>query len=322
MRKVLAILLGVATTVVMLVTGPRQVRLNDAPTGNPQLTQFMKERAPRGANQVTGFVMAADQPVFAGLGADEHTEVEVGSVTKTFNAELLRQAIEKGSVRADTKVKDIVDAKGSPIGEATLEQLANHETGLPRNPGTDPLALFLERNPYAKVSRQKIFDMAFDAKLKNQGTKQYSNLGAALLGQLLAEKDGRSWPDMVQQDIFTPLGMTESYVATFGSTEGKPHGINSKGHEAANWEKDGYAPAGSVRSTPHDMAKFASHLRKVGIPSYAWQHREDGIWHNGGTGGYMTMFIFDTAGQKVAFVNNNTTARVNQLGKDMLTWNS
>ncbi|MEJ5998693.1 serine hydrolase domain-containing protein [Corynebacterium sp. H130] len=320
MRKALAIAIGLATVAALVVFGPQPVKLADTQTGNPQLATFLADNSPRGAHNVTAFVLEGDQPVFAGLGADQHTEVEIGSVTKTFTAELLRQAIEKGTVRLDTKVSDIIDTRGAPIGSATLEQLANHEAGLPRNPGLGFLPLFIERNPYAEVDRQKIFDMALDAKLKGQGERNYSNLGVAFLGQLLAEKDGRTWEKMVEQDIFTPLGMNESYVATIGSATDAPQGLNGRGKPAANWEMDGYAPAGSIRSTAHDMALFAAHLRRVGVPSYAWKHSSYGASHNGGTGGYRTILIVDPSGSKVAFANTDSTASLDDLGKEMLSW--
>lgn len=320
MKKIVAVLCGLATTALLLVSGPQRVTLASDPTGDPGLAGFMKEHAPRGAHELTGFVLDGDQPVFAGLGADEHTEVEIGSVTKTFTAELLRQAVEKGTVQLDTKVSDIIDTHGAPIGSVTLEQLANHEAGLPRNPGLDLVSLFVERNPYGTVTRDDILEMALDAKLKGQGERNYSNLGVAFLGQLIATKDGRTWEEMVQQDIFTPLGMSESYVALIGSAADAPHGLNGRGRVAANWEMDGYAPAGAIRSTAHDMALFAAHVRSVGVPPYVWVHDEAGMWHNGGTGGYRTMLIFDPNGKRVAFVNTNTPASVDILGERMLQW--
>ncbi|QGU01808.1 D-alanyl-D-alanine-carboxypeptidase/endopeptidase AmpH precursor [Corynebacterium kalinowskii] len=320
MRKALATVVGLATVAALVIFGPQPVKLADTQTGNPQLATFLAENSPRGAHNVTAFVLDGDQPVFAGLGANEHTEVEIGSVTKTFTAELLRQAVEKGTVRLDTKVSDIIDTRGAPIGSATLEQLANHEAGLPRNPGLDTLSLFIERNPYGSVTREDIFKMALKADLKGQGERNYSNLGVALLGQLIAEKDGRSWEEMVQQDIFDPLGMTSTYVASVGKAADAPHGLNGRGREAANWEMDGYAPCGAIRSTAFDMAKFALHVRSVGVPSYAWKHDDYGASHNGSTGGFRTMLVFDPTGQRAAFVNNNSTTRMDELGKEMLKW--
>lgn len=321
MKKATLVGCGLLITITLLIVGPQRIALADAPTGNPELAQFIRDHAPRGAHEITGFVLSGDTPVFAGLGADEHTEVEIGSVTKTFTAELLRQAVDKGVVRLDTKVSEIIDTDGAPIGDATLEQLANHEAGLPRNPGLGLLSVYFEVNPYGQVTREEVFEMALEAKLKGQGTRNYSNLGVALLGHLIAEKDGRTWEEMVEQDIFTPLGMTETYVALPGTTTSSPHGYNAKGRQAANWEMAGYAPCGAIRSTSHDMAKFAAHIRNVGVPEFAWRKGDDLTRsHNGGTGGYSSMLVFDSTGQHVAFVNNNSTAGVDQLGKDMLTW--
>ncbi|AKK02916.1 serine hydrolase domain-containing protein [Corynebacterium epidermidicanis] len=323
MKKASAILIGLVVFSTLLFAGPQLVRLSSRPTGNAELATAIKSNAPKGAHEVAGFVYTPEQTSFAGLGADENTEVEIGSVTKTFTAELLRQAVERGEVTLDTKVKDIIDPHGAAIGEATLAELANHTAGLPRNPGLDPLALVVERNPYAKVSRDDVINLALEAKLKNQGTRTYSNLGVAFLGQLLAKKSGRSWEDMVQEDILTPLNMRDTYVAKPGTTAQHPtasHGLNSRGRAAAKWEMDGYAPAGAIRSTPADMAKFVAHVHDHGVPEFAWRHDDDSIWHNGGTGGYSTMLVFTPDQQKAAFVVTDTTASVNQLGKDLLTW--
>ncbi|MEJ5928178.1 serine hydrolase domain-containing protein [Corynebacterium sp. H128] len=320
MKKLFATLCGLMVTAALILLGPHRVQLSDDQTGDAELAAFIHDHAPQGAHNVTGFVIAGDKPTFARLGADANTEIEIGSITKTFNAELLRQAVARGDVSLDTRVSEIIDTQGAPIGEATLASLANHEAGLPRNPGLDPLASITERNPYLDVSRQDIFDMALAAKLKNQGTQTYSNLGAALLGQLLAEKAGKPWEELVRESIFVPLEMTDSYVAVPGTASDAPQGFNQRGRLTANWEMDGYAPAGAIRSTPADMAKFTTHVMTHGVPEYTWKQEEEYISHNGGTGGFRSMLVFDPAGKQAAFVNTDSSVWVNQLGKDMLSW--
>ncbi|MDU0478449.1 serine hydrolase domain-containing protein [Staphylococcus chromogenes] len=320
MKKTFALILGFLATISLVVTGPQRVATAQSQTGDPALAHFLQSHAPRGSHNLAAFHLDSSGTTFAGLGADKDTEFEIGSITKTFNAELLRQAIERGEVRLDTKVKEIVDTGEAPIGDVRLEELANHTSGLPRNPGLDPLTLVWEVNPYAKVSDENILAMSKRSKLQKRGERNYSNLGAALLGQLLAIKAGRAWPDMVQKDILDPLGMTQTFVATIDTTKQSPHGLNNKGQRAANWEMQGYAPAGAIRSTASDMEKFAKHVQSTGLPGYAWVHDEVATWHNGATGGYASMLAFSPDGKAAAFVVTDSSARVTKLGKEMLKW--
>ncbi len=63
---------------------------------------------------------------YAHFGADDTTEYEIGSITKTFTALLLADAITRGEVTADTKVGDLLLLAGSPAADVTLAELASH----------------------------------------------------------------------------------------------------------------------------------------------------------------------------------------------------
>ena len=75
-------------------------------------------------------------PRFAGFGADENTEFEIGSVTKTFTGALLMDAVNNGVLTLDMSVQDILGdtAAGSAIANVRLGELASHTSGLPYVP--------------------------------------------------------------------------------------------------------------------------------------------------------------------------------------------
>ena len=64
------------------------------------------------------------------FGADEHTQYEIGSLTKTFTALLLADAIRRGEVTADTEVGALLPLDGAPIADVALAELASHRSGL------------------------------------------------------------------------------------------------------------------------------------------------------------------------------------------------
>lgn len=157
---------------------------------------------------------------------------------------------------------------------------------------------------------------------EGRGEVGYSNFGFALLGQLLAIEAGTSFADLLQSQILDPLGMTDTYLMTDGAVPaGAPRGLTPSGRTAQPWEMGAYNPAGGIRSTPTDMARYVDHLLAAGLPDFTWFPDDAGrAWHNGGTS-YSTMLIIDPRGQQAVFVAGDTSTRVESVaaalsGKD------
>lgn len=320
-----AVLAGLIVLGLGVALGPRPIALaDDQPTGNPELAHTLADRAPRGTHTVSAFTIKNGETTFAGLGADEHTEFEIGSITKTFTAELLAGAVERGDLTLGTTVGEIIDAGDAPVADVTLEELATHTSGLPRISGFRPQDigyLLWGANPYAGLTSQDIYTAATDADLDSRGEESYSNLGFALLGHLIAENQGVSYDELLRRDVFDPLGMNETFLMTPGSVSpDQPRGLRSNGHEAAPWEMDGYAPTGAIRSTAADMARYAQHLLDSGIPDYTWvtDDPEGVAWHNGSTGGFKSMLALDPDSKTAAYVIGDTVAGVADLGLEIL----
>ncbi|MDN6247014.1 MAG: serine hydrolase, partial [Corynebacterium casei] len=187
-----SVLFGILTTIVvligLLIVGPQRIALADENTGDEELAQKIRDNSSSAQNQITAFTLQTGEATFAGLGADENTEVEIGSVSKTFTTELLRQQVESGDIELETTVGDIIDVDGSAVADVTMVELANHTSGLPRL-DKDNLGLFrtiFTENPYTGITQEDVFNAARNASLSGRGEVAYSNFGVALLGQLLA----------------------------------------------------------------------------------------------------------------------------------------
>ena len=97
-----------------------------------------------------------------------------------------------------------------------------------------------------------------------------------------------------------------------------PRGLTATGRHAEPWEMEGSAPAGAIRSTASDMAKFAEWFMKNGDIDYGWQPPSKdnaGYWHNGGTYGYSTMLIIEPETKRAAFANNDSLAGTEDLAQ-------
>ncbi|GAB2538287.1 serine hydrolase domain-containing protein [Brachybacterium huguangmaarense] len=270
-----------------------------------------------GHRRVAAVLLEPDgSPRFAGFGADEHREFEIGSITKTVTAALALDAIAQGALTEDSTVADVLGdrAASSAIADVTVRELTAHTSGIPSLPaemgwGT-ALRSMLRKNPYAGRTPDDVIDAALSSAPSGRGTYAYSNLGTALEGQLVATALGTPWHELVRTRLVESLGLTETRVPRTVAELGDdaPAGHVADGHGAAPWPQDGYAPAGGVRSTTADMATYLASMIDGTNPGAAgieptveigegqgigfhWvtTTTADGqrlVWHNGMTGGF------------------------------------
>ena len=305
---------AVLAAALMLSTGPREISVASEHTGDTEISSALEHLAENGHHNLAAFTYDDGEARFGGLGADEHTEFEIGSITKTFNAELVRQFIDADELSLDTQV----------------QELLNHTSGLAATESLSLADMFAANirdggNPYRRDTPQDILEAAGAAELNNRGEEQYSNYGHALLGQLLATHAGVPYDELLRTRIFEPAGMTSTYVALPGTVDEAPTGLAANGHPASPWDMDGWAPAGAIRSTAADMAKYVEWVSSHGVPDYGWASvDEDGqeiTFHNGGTGGFRTMLVWDperTDHSRATFVAGDTEAWVDALGIDLM----
>lgn len=270
------------------------------------------------------------EPSFAGWGADENTVFEIGSITKTFTAHLLADAIERQELSADTRVDNVFDElKGTSAGEVTMEQLATHTSGLPRIAGVNMSSNLTRKDPYT-ADLPQFLEILADLDV-TPGEIAYSNTGYALLGQAVAKKAGKDYSTLVRERLLEPLGMDQTTVPTTPDDlpDGHPTGYTAKGLPAGAWTLHANAPAGSIRSTTRDLSTWLIAVRDGKAPGssaeptkvraendtkklgLAWRTTEkDGatvISHNGATGGYTSFAGFNANGDGVVVLNNTAT---------------
>lgn len=243
-------------------------RLSADITGDAVLAERIQPLLKNPANQVAVAYIDGGSVRYAGFGADEHTEFEIGSVSKTFTASLLADAVARGEVTLETTVADILgDELKDPhaeIGTVTLAELASHRSGLPRlalgSGAWKPLLAgqFLHRDPYT-ASPAEVLEQAQDTALHDRGTIAYSNLGYAFLGQLLAQATGQSWERLLEDRLITPLQLSATHapVTAANLPDGAPTGRSASGLREGAWTANGTAPAGGIRSTAADLAAYA-----------------------------------------------------------------
>jgi CubicO group peptidase (beta-lactamase class C family) len=276
-----------------------------------------------------------------GKAPDGDTVYEIGSITKTFAATLLAQAVLAGRVTLDTPVAQLLpDFKIPSRGgkEITLGQLATQYSGLPRLPsnllpkdGGDPYADY-------DAARLKAFLAGYQLPRDPGASYEYSNLGFGLLGYALAQSEHTSWGATANENILKPLGMTMSGTAV--SDAMRSHlapGHDNLGNAVKNWDFDAMAGAGAMRSTANDMLRYlkanmgidasplaaamklaqeprgeVSKTSRIGL---AWMTSRTGIvWHSGQTGGYRSYLGFTPDRRRGVVILSNTAIDAGDLG--------
>lgn len=138
----------------------------------------------------------------------------IASITKTFTGTILAKLVMEGKVRLDDPIKNVlpVPLKQSSLNgkEITVLNLANHTSGLPREPNNE--------NNYKGMgiyNKEKLYDYLsnYMALQSEPGQKRYySNLGFGLLTQILTLNAGKSYEEMLSEIILSPLNMNNTYV--------------------------------------------------------------------------------------------------------------
>lgn len=290
---------------------PRPAGLG-AVTGDADLAAALAPHL-EGHRRVAAVLIDGSDVRHAGFGTDEHGQFEIGSLSKTFTGALVMEGVGRGELALESTVADVLGSRadGSAIADRTLAQLASHSAGIPSLPGAvigrTLWTNALRKNPYAGFTAEDVVDEALAITPTEPGPAEYSNLGAALEGQLAAHAADSPWADLLRTRLLEPLGMAETTAPASDEDlpDGAPRGHATTGHGAAPWTMDGWAPTGGIRSTGADLALYlrsmidgtnpgagglepvakASDNVAVGVNWHVLV-AEDIVWHNGMTGGF------------------------------------
>lgn len=324
---------------------PSPPSLSTIVTGDAALAARARPRLRGALDRVSIAVLDGATVTYAHFGANEHTAYEIGSLTKTFTAALLADAIQRGEVTAATKIGTLLPLGDAPIADVTLAELASHRAGLSAQGMqlVDTLLFvvrcFRHQNPFVH-DVDGVLAIARKATLTNRGSFVYSNLGVALLGQGLAAAAQMNYTQLVQERLFKPIGMTESSLPLTEADlpSAAPTGYSVAGIAEAPWPIDGWAPAGGIRSTPADLVRYVQALLDGSAPGlnaltprwqfdalhigYAWitqtYQGHDITYANGLTGGFTSKIMLDRAHQRAVIVLSNTAAQVDEAAKSLL----
>ncbi|MBE9103291.1 serine hydrolase domain-containing protein [Vacuolonema iberomarrocanum] len=226
-----------------------------------------------GPSDMAALTGAAPQPVGEAIAhPDGNTLFEIGSLTKVFTASLLSLLVERQQLQLTTPLNQLGHPYQALPDTVTLESLATHTSGLPRLPDNMKSAYEKDpQNPYAAYSFADLHDYLQNHNgrpTKTTGMISYSNLGAGVLGNILAAQLGQSYEEAVIDQICNALKLSDTRVTL--NPEQKIRlamGYLEDGKPTPYWDLPALAGAGALRSTAHDLLTFiTAHMRPEQTP--------------------------------------------------------
>lgn len=211
------------------------------------------------------------------IPATVDSKYQIQSITKMFTATMFMQLWERGIINGDDRVSKNVPEFS---GDATLFELATHNSGLPRNSPAD-IGFAQQVDRWLLTKKEEgpiqssdggdfISSLAFLGKqypayeFLKQDTRHYSNLGYGLLGLALERAAGKNYEAYILSNICAPMRLNDTGFGTIGTTDnpiakGYCYQNDSAGFvRTPDYHPGSMVPAAGMYSTVSDLARFIS----------------------------------------------------------------
>jgi CubicO group peptidase (beta-lactamase class C family) len=277
------------------------------------------------------------------------TKHRLGSITKQFTAMLIMQLVEQSKLKLDVPISTYLPDYPKKHGDViTIHHLLTHSSGTPNFTSFQIYFKNIRPNAYSPMQLVNLFA---DSTLQfKPGEKHaYSNSGYVLLGYIIEKVTGKTYEQVLQENIFTPLKMNNT---------GYDHYRRMLKNRASGYEKNGrlyvnanfidmsvpYA-AGAMYSTVEDLflwdqalygnqllrkenmdLLFAKHIPSGGsyYYGYGWgigaiplgntTERIETVGHGGGIDGFNTQLTRIPSDKSfIVLLNNTGGAPLNEM---------
>lgn len=205
---------------------------------------------------------------------DPETVFRIASITKTFTAIAIVQLAEQGLLDLDDPAQSHLKQlriHSDGFSAPTLRHLLTHTAGLAElaRPWYALLPDFGESRPLDQPlpSLTEFYGGQVKAHAEPGTRFVYTNHAPAILGQVVADVSGLTLADYLRQQVFAPLGMTDTTLTRSPQVRAAlatGYEIGARGVTAVTEREMVTAGAASAYSTPADMAKYITALLRGG----------------------------------------------------------
>ena len=187
----------------------------------------------------------------------------LGSDGKAMTATMVARLVERGLLRWDAPLSEMLPELAADMRpeyrDVTLLELMSHRAGLPEN--LSDLAyfqtFFTDSRPLPEQRLAYLRRAVAEAPIgPARGEASYSNTGFILAGAIAERAAGKPFAELMQQEVFAPLGMTSAtYDQTPEAGEAVGH-IDGRPAVETEGNPEMLTPAGGMRMTLADWARF------------------------------------------------------------------
>ena len=237
--------------------------------------------------------------------ADAQTMFRIGSITKQFTAARILRLVEQEKLSLDDDLSEFVPDFPLQGKKVTIHQLLNHSSGIKSytdlgEPWAKVRPLELSHAELLALVAEEPFDF-------EPGTNwHYNNTGYYLLGMVLEKAHGKSYGQVVLDELCTPLGLLRTrYDSSSDLIRNRAQGYGMADGQRRNDEPLGMSQpgaAGALLSTGEDLVRWSMALAggKVVTPATYASMTTPLILPNGRDTGYgFGLMTGDLEGQRV-----------------------
>lgn len=226
-----------------------------------------------------------------GVAVTKDTPFLLASLSKSFTALAVMQLVEQGKLELDTPVRQYIPwFQVSTAGAEdliTVRHLLHQISGIPTRPGLTP--------PEATASLEQRVRQLAKVKLSQPVGEvfQYANHNYVVLGLLVEAVSGQSYAEYIEEHIFQPLRMANSFTnQQAAEAAGLAQGYRSAFGFALETKLDFPAadlPAGMLIASASDMTSYLQALLNDGASAndtVVNSRSRDLLWQPGAPMGY------------------------------------
>jgi D-alanyl-D-alanine carboxypeptidase len=193
---------------------------------------------------------------------------EIGSITKQFTATLIMKLQEQGQLHVDDSIVAYLPEYNFPPA-ITLRMMLTHTSGLADFTNFPQLGDWVKHG----VSEPTVLTAVSQAPLQFQPGTQYaySNSNFFALGTIIEKISGQSYETNLEQYIFNPLGLMNTYYA-LPSAGQSATGYTNNGSglvPAFLWDRSAAFAAGALSSNVSDLVTWDNALMNGQVVSPA-----------------------------------------------------
>lgn len=195
------------------------------------------------------------------------TRFHIGDLAKEFTIYALLLLEQRGQLSLNDDIRKYMPKTMSLPHPISIVQLVHHTSGLNNEEVTKALAGWRAQDVYTKEQAYRMIQNQIKSETNDGAVQRFSDAGFMMLEDLIAEVGKMTYTDFVTQEIFEPLGMTNSVFDDGGVIAKKAQGYfaRDKGFSSSTFNH-AHTILSDVYTTVEDMCLWAKELRspKVG----------------------------------------------------------